>query len=320
LVPEKQPRPDASLAEELERVRIAHNDLVTLQRQANEKLVLAGCRAQEELDEVRESQRLALADTDLRRLREAELLATAEFRERMLGIIGHDLRNPLSTILMACGMMIEQGELSGTNTLLARRIITSGERMSRMIGQLVEFTQATLGGDFELALAASDLGDVCRNISEELRFSSSIKIELTSTGDLRGSWDADRLAAALSNIVGNAVDHATPESPVSIHTRADGSAVVTEITNQGATIAPEMLPVIFNAFRRGQASPNTRTGHLGLGLYIAAEIVRAHNGTLSVTSVNGTTTFTVWLPRVPAELESLRGRRTSEPGLVGDSS
>jgi signal transduction histidine kinase len=285
--PENPERPDDGSAN--------GDDLLWLQREANEKLVLAGIRAHEELDDALGAQRRAEEDTSERRVREEELLATAEFRERMIGIIGHDLRNPLSTIVMACGLLIAHGDLTEADARLADRIVNSARRMTRMIGQLVEFTRARLGGGFELNLAPSNLGDVCRNIAEELRISSSAEIRETIEGNLGGTWDADRLAEVVSNIAANAVDHATPGTPVLIHAHDDGGAVVAEITNQGACIPPDLLPVIFKAFR-GEVKPNT--GHLGLGLYIASEIVRSHSGTLDVRSSDGTTTFRLRLPRV----------------------
>lgn len=233
-----------------------------------------------------------------RKLRETELLASAEFRERVLRSIGHDLKNPLNNILMACGILSERGNLSGADADVAHRIADSGRRMTRMIDQLVEFTQATLGGDFALILAISDLGDVCRDVAEVLRRSSTVEIRVTGEGDLRGTWDSGRLATLISNIAGNAVDHATPGTPVLIHVHADGNTVVAEITNQGTCIRPDVLPMIFNAFHLDQVNPNTRAGHWGLGLYIASHIARSHGGTLDARSSQQTTAFTLRLPRV----------------------
>jgi signal transduction histidine kinase len=259
--------------------------------------LLAGIRAQEQLEDARESQRSYAEDTKVRRLREAELVATGEFRERMLSIIGHDLRNPLNAIIMACSVLDGRGNLNAADALLVSRIVSSGQRMTRMISQLVGFTQATLGGDFELVLAATDLGDVCRNIAEELRLSSSVTINVTTEGNLVGVWDADRLAEVVSNIAGNAVDHATPGTSVLIHCRVEGEVVLAEITNSGAGIPPELLPLIFNAFRRGQLSEKSSSGHLGLGLYIASQIAHSHGGTLVARSADGSTTLTLGLPR-----------------------
>jgi signal transduction histidine kinase len=269
-------------------------ELLRLQRDANEKLVLAGIRANEVADEALGALQHAVREASAR---EEALRTTAEFRERLIGIVGHDLRSPLNTMLMASGLLIARGGLSQEDARLASRIVTSGQRMARMISQLVEFTRARLGGDFELKRSRKDLGDICKDIAEELRIGASTEIHLLRDGDLVGTWDADRLAEAVSNLANNAVDFATPGTPVVIHAHGDGDGVVVEVTNQGPCISPEVLPVIFDAFRRGPASKSARSGNLGLGLYIASEIVRAHGGTLTARSSDGTTTFTLRLPR-----------------------
>jgi signal transduction histidine kinase len=271
--------------------------IIGIQREMNQQLLIAGIRVQEQLDDARESQRASAEDANAHQLREAELLATAEFRERMLGIIGHDLRNPLNTIIMACGLLMSRGGLTEADSLLVNRIVNSGQRMTRMISQLVGFTQATLGGDFGLTLELSDLGDICRNIADELRLSSSVDVRVTIDGDSRGFWDADRLAEVVSNIAGNAVDHAALDTSVLVSCRGDGADVCVEITNQGICIPPDMLPLIFNAFLRGQVVRAAQPGHLGLGLYIASQIVKSHGGSLGVRSSDGTTVFSLRLPR-----------------------
>jgi signal transduction histidine kinase len=222
----------------------------------------------------------------------------AEFREKFIGIIGHDLRNPLNTIVMAAGCQLAHGSLTDEDARFANRIVTSAHRMARMIGQLVDFTRARLGGGFDLKLEPTDLGEVCRDIVDELSVGASAEFRQTAEGDVSGTWDNDRLAEALSNIAGNAVDHSAPGTPILIHVRGESEAVVVEITNQGACIPPAILPVIFKAFRRAKANAHIPSnGHLGLGLYIASEVVRSHGGKLDVRSSDGSTTFTMWLPR-----------------------
>ena len=279
-----------------------HDELLRLQREANQMLLLAGIRAQEDVDDAVDARRRAETETSALRSSTEELRVTAEFRELLIGILGHDLRNPLNTVVMASGLLLARGELGEQDARLVNRIVTSGQRMARMISQLASFTRARLGGGFELRLAPSDLGDICRDIAEELRISSSVEIRQTIEGDLRGTWDADRLAEVISNIAGNAVDHAAPGTPVLIHAHdeAGGEAVIAEITNEGPCIPADVLPVIFKAFRRAEANASADTGHLGLGLYVACQIVRSHGGSLDVRSSDGTTTFTVRLPRASA--------------------
>ena len=275
-------------------------DVLRDQQAANEHLVLATLRAHEDADGVREALERAEHVAGLLKQSEGELRATAEFRERLMGIIGHDLRGPLGTILMASGLVISHGNLGEADARLVGRIVDSGQRMARMINQLVEFTRARLGGGFVLTPVDVDLGAVCWNIAEELRIGSSAEIQLAREGDLIGRWDADRLAEVLSNIIGNAVEHATPGTPIVIGARSEQRTVVVDVTNRGDEIPAELLPVIFTAFRRAvedRSDVRRTAGHLGLGLYIASELVGCHGGTLAVRSADGSTTFTIRLPR-----------------------
>lgn len=262
------------------------------QREANEHLLLASLRAREDADSSRDARESAEHAVE-------ELRSVAEFRERLIGIVGHDLRNPLNTMLMASGLLLAHGQLSDADGRLVNRIVNSGQRMARMISQVLEFARARLGGGFSLLLARTDLGAVCQDIVDELRLSSSAEIRLTSAGDLAGSWDADRLAAVISNLAGNAIDHATPGTTIDIHVRGEDDAVIAEITNHGACISADDLLTIFDPFRRGHDDAKRSAGHMGLGLYISCEIVRSHTGSIKVRSSDGSTTFTVRLPRIP---------------------
>jgi signal transduction histidine kinase len=268
----------------------ALHDVLRDQREANEHLIIASLRTLEESDAARGALRDAEDEA-------SSLKATAELRELLIGIIGHDLRTPLTAIVAAGHLLMARGALSAEDTRLASRIVSSGMRMGRLISHLVDFTRARLGGAFDLELARTDLGDVCRTIADELSVGASLEVIVTSEGDLTGTWDADRLGEVVSNVAGNAAEHAAPGTPVTIHARAEGDAVVAEITNQGVCIAPELLPDIFKPFRRAESTANRSAGHLGLGLYIAHEITRAHGGTLAVRSSNGRTTFSLRLPR-----------------------
>ena len=116
---------------------------------------------------------------------------------------------------------------------------------------------------------------------------------------MTGTWDPDRLAEALSNIAGNAVEHAAPGTPVVVRAHPEGDEVVVEIINQGDPIPADVLPFIFEPFRRGKRE-RSATGNLGLGLYIAKQIVLASGGTLDARSAGGTTTFVMRLPRQAA--------------------
>jgi signal transduction histidine kinase len=260
-------------------------ELARSQREANEELVLSSLRAHEA--------------TEAAEAREEELLAMAELRERLLGMLGHDLRNPLNAMLTGAAFMVRRGKLCEGDVQAAERILRSGHRMERMISQLLDFTRVRLGGGLLLDLRPSNLGDVCRSVSEELELGTSVRVDCVVEGDMTGSWDVDRVSEVISNVAGNAIDHAKAGTCVALHAYDEGADVVVEIANEGPPIPPAMLPFIFEPFRRARQRKTSTGGNLGLGLYIAKEVVHAHGGTIDARCAEGKTTFTVHLPHCP---------------------
>ena len=255
-------------------------------REANEQMVGATIRAQE----------LALeADAAKQRAEksERELREVAEFRELFIGILGHDLRTPLASIVMAAAVLLQRGHLDEQDAKTVARIIRSNQRMTEMITQLLDLTRARLGGGLPIEPTPIDLREVLRNVVDE--FEATIQLEVA--GDLTGTWDQDRLAEVLSNLVGNAIEYAARGTAVIVKARADGADVVVETVNQGDPIPADVLPFIFEPFRRARQREKSATGSLGLGLYIAHQIVLSHGGTLNGNSADGTTTFVMRLPR-----------------------
>jgi len=224
--------------------------------------------------------------------REREL---AEFRERFIGILGHDLRTPLASIVMAAGMLLERGQLDEQDAKTVARIIRSDQRMSEMIAQLLDLTRARLGGGLPIERKPTDIREIVRHVADE--FGATIQQEIH--GDVAGFWDRGRLAEALSNLVGNAIEYATRGTAVVIKAHAEDVDIVVEVSNQGDPIPADVLPFIFEPFRRARPHEKSTTGNLGLGLYIAHEIVLSHGGTLEGQSVGGTTTFVMRLSRRP---------------------
>jgi signal transduction histidine kinase len=268
-------------------------------REANGHMVSATIRAQE-LAEEAEAARARLTES------ERELRAVAEFREMFIGIVGHDLRNPLGSIDMTATSLLRHGRLDEKAKKQVTRILGSSKRMTRMISQLLDLTRARLGGGLPLEPKPADLGEICRNVVEE--FDAPIQLEVE--GDVTGTWDPDRLAEALSNIAGNAIEHAAPGTTVAVKAHADGAEVVVEISNRGEPIPADVLPFIFDPFRRARQQERSVTGNLGLGLYIAKQIVNSGCGTLAAYSADGSTTFLMRLPRQApfSELPPRQGR------------
>jgi PAS domain S-box-containing protein len=224
--------------------------------------------------------------------REREL---AEFREMFIGMLGHDLRNPLASIVMSAARLLRSNELNAKDAEVATIIIRASQRMHRMITQLLEFTRARLGGGFQIEAKPIDLRAICGHVIEE--FDASIELEVE--GDVTSTWDEDRLSEVLSNLVGNAIEHARPGTAVTVKAYADGPQVVVEIVNQGEPIPADLLPFIFQPFRRARRArrPSRENGNLGLGLYIAHQIAFSHGGTLDARSADGRTAFVMRLPR-----------------------
>jgi PAS domain S-box-containing protein len=226
---------------------------------------------------------------------ERELRIVAEFREMFIGVLGHDLRNPIAAIRLAAETLVRHSHLDESDRRAAERIVSSSERVTRMIFQLLELTRARLGGGFPLEPKPSDLREVCRSVAEE--FGPTLHLEVE--GNVTGVWDPDRLAEALSNIARNATEHAAPGTDVFVKAHPDGAEVVVEIINHGEPIPADVLPFIFEPFRRAPHQKRSTAGNLGLGLYIANQIVGSGGGKLLAYSADGKTTFLMRLPRHP---------------------
>jgi signal transduction histidine kinase len=172
-----------------------------------------------------------------------------------------------------------------------------------MVDQLLDMTRARLGGGIPIQRSNTDLVDVIASATEELATANpAVEIRHTLPARLVGMWDGDRLAQVVSNLVGNAIEHGDPARAVTVTaTLGDhGHRLTLVVHNHGKTIADGVLPVLFDPFRRGTREPSARTRGLGLGLYITREIVRAHGGTVEVTSsMTDGTRFTVTLPVLP---------------------
>ena len=255
------------------------------QREANAQMIDTTIRAQELRDDADAALRLAEKN-------EQDLRTVAEFREMFIAILGHDLRTPLGSISMSADLMLRRGTLDDRQTDLVARIQRSSDRITRMVSQLLDLTQTRLGGGMPVERATVDFRAIGKRVVDEFHAS----IEFEATGDTVGEWDGDRLEEMLSNLAGNAIEHAFPGTPVTVTARADDADVVIEIRNSGKAIPADVLPFIFEPFRRAHQPAKSAASNLGLGLYIASQIVLAHGGVLTAASDDGVTTFFVRSP------------------------
>jgi PAS domain S-box-containing protein len=222
-------------------------------------------------------------------------LAQAAFENWVLGIVGHDIRNPLGAISQASELIARAPDDPAKILRNAERIDRGVQRIKHIVDDLLDLTRERRGG-IPIEREASDLAAICRAVVDELALTTKDRaVHLTCNTDVRGSWDPHRIAQAVSNLVGNAIQHGTPGTAVEIRIASDGDHAIAEVRNQGE-IPAERLPRLFEAFQ-GAAPTTRRSGGLGLGLFISRAIARAHDGTLDVETSPLGTTFRLRIPR-----------------------
>jgi len=212
----------------------------------------------------------------------------ADFRDIFLAMLGHDLRNPLAAILTSARLAIRRGALPAGEQKTIARIVSSGERMERMIDQILDMTRARQSGGIPLRCEPKDVaGCVTKAVEAALaeRPDARVALELAE-GNFVALIDSDRIEQVVAKLVGNAIVHGTAGLPVRVAVRADGASVTVSIHNHGAAITPERQRTLFDPFTRGHSPKEARSSGLGLGLYIAEHIVRAHGGAIALDSSN----------------------------------
>ncbi|MCQ4314325.1 sensor histidine kinase [Pseudomonas stutzeri] len=227
--------------------------------------------------------------------------AVSASRDIFLGILGHDLRTPLGAILLGSEVLLLADDLGPKPTKIASRIYTSVKRANKIVSDLLDFTRSQVGSGIPVQLAETSLAAICEGIVEEIRaYHPECNIVFEASGELVGQFDAARMEQVFSNLIGNAVQHGNETSPIMVSLQADQGCAVFAVRNQGEPIADEAIPHIFNPMSRhsqyaaGEHGPNSG---LGLGLFIAGEIVAAHQGRIKVESeIDHGTVFTVRLP------------------------
>lgn len=227
----------------------------------------------------------------------ATLERAVKVSEMFVGVLGHDLRNPLQTITMASTLLLRPN--ARDVAVNAGRILKAGDRMRRMIDQLLDFTRMRMGKGIPLVVAPVDLGELARHAIDEIAVGNEgSEVVLDVDGDPLGRWDRDRLLQLLSNLIANAVDHREKGAPVRVS--IDGRAserVGISVQNRGV-IPAAILPLIFEPLQTTKRTKQDRASGLGLGLFITRQIARAHGGSIRVESNDAHgTEFLVELPR-----------------------
>ena len=222
----------------------------------------------------------------------------AEFEQQLVGIVSHDLRNPMQAVQMGVSSVLRRTALDENSKKTLMRVLSSVDRASRLIHDLLDFTQARLGG--RIPVRRSLRGSVFtprRGGSGAGNAYPDRTVAYERIGDGQGCWDLDRCAQLLNNLVSNALTYGDSSSPVTVRACGFEDRVEIDVHNHGTPLPDELVPKLFQPMQRGEGV-ETRARSIGLGLFISQEIASAHNGKITVRSSDAEgTTFRVELPR-----------------------
>ena len=211
-------------------------------------------------------------------------------RERLIAILSHDLRTPLTSVLIGTQQLANRKTLDAEEQRTAMAVVGSARRATRMVADLLDFTRAGLGGGMPVVPQSTNLSMIVTKVVSEIRAASpDHEIKITIEGECRGMWDADRAAQVVSNLVNNAIEHRVSEL-VAVRLLGRNADVILEVENAATPILPDEIDDMFSPFRQGSSS-----GGLGLGLYIVQQIMHAHGGTVELLQSKGRITLrTIW--------------------------
>lgn len=218
----------------------------------------------------------------------------AELREQFIAVLGHDLRNPLASISAGTRLLARETRNDAEARILVMMQATVF-RMAGLIDNVLDFARGRLGGGIEIERQAHDLQPALHQVVDELRTATPDRmIEEHYALDAPVSCDRTRMCQLASNLVGNALTHGSAREPVRLEARTTGGVFELSVTNGGEPISPAAMEKLFQPFFRGRVRASKQG--LGLGLYIASEIAKAHDGALEVQSTDTETCFTFRMP------------------------
>jgi signal transduction histidine kinase len=241
--------------------------------------------------------RIVRDEVRAREAREEERAHALEVQQRLVAVVSHDLRNPLSGILTAA-WALARTDLPDDVRRVIRRIASAGRRMERLIRDLLDWSRANAGAEIPVYVREADLFDVCVRVAEDLGETRSARVELVHDGDTRAAFDPDRMEQVVANLVSNALKYGAPDRPVRLGAVGEEDAVRLEVRDEGPGIDPAIRAEIFEPFRRAPGGAPGSKGSVGLGLFVVRTLARAQGADVDVRSEPGEgTTFVVRVPR-----------------------
>ena len=221
------------------------------------------------------------------------------WRNIFLGVLGHDLRSPLTAIMVASEVIAGMA-VDAPLARVAQRLVSSGERMGELLDKLLVYNRAQMGVGLEVHKEEADLAHACREEIEQLQEAMpGARIQLDAPPAARGRFDVRSVCEALANLVVNAYKYGSPDQGIRVELRDDGDGVQLSVANHGETIPRDALQLLFEPLRRGGVAEEGRMerASLGLGLFIVSQIAEAHGGEITAESADGRTVFTMQLPK-----------------------
>jgi signal transduction histidine kinase len=221
-----------------------------------------------------------------------------EVRERFISILGHDLRDPLSTVVISANVLASNPSLKPEHRVIAARVVRACDRMQRMINDVLDFARGHLGNGIPANPTLNDMAEICRAAADEITVANPQReVIVDMQGDLRGAFDRDRVHQALTNLLSNAIHHGQGRIEIRGYEADDHHAVITEVTSHGAVIPEDVRNRLFDPFAHGDMTSSHRG--LGLGLFIVQQIAISHGALCEVRSDENATTFSIRWPRTP---------------------
>ncbi len=214
------------------------------------------------------------------------------------------MRSPLQTILLTARTLTRRSQGEELSSV-AQSLVRSGAAIQALVEDLVDFSRTHLGEGIVAEVSKCDLGCLLKEEVEQAQLAHpETPIVFSAAGDVSGKWDGPRLQRVLRNLLSNAIAYGARRAPVAVRLEGTARGISFSVTNSGAPIPADRLDRLFNPLQRGVSEDaEGARGHLGIGLYIVREVIKAHGGTVNVHSDPAKTVFTVELPR---EVEAAR--------------